>query len=250
MKYCLSSNCSKKMLELADEIYIHSYKTLDEINELLHIYPKKKFLIDYGYKDPDPYIKLGQAYDVTLVISSFTDIPRVAGKIKWFYDFPTDSFLTLHSLIARGASEILLGPTLMHEMKALERIKEQHNILYRANPAQITILNQHNMTAFYANSWVRPEDMGAYQVIDSLQFDMSQPKREAALFQIYKRGNWNGPIKMLIPDFPIAVNNGAIGNLTPRANCRLHCLKGYQCNICKNTINLAKNLGRNVNETN
>ena len=241
MKYSLTAYCSKQALELADEINLH-FKNINEINEIVYAYPNKKFIVGFREETINDILKLAQVYDITIQLFNLDDIPIVKDKIKWFYYFPTQSFTQLNLLINLGAQEIVIGDELIHYCDDLARIKEKYSIEYRINPAVYSTLPYSQAyTEPYLGSWIRPEDLTTYNVIDTLTFwENGDIKREMTLFQVYKRGYWQGPLNMLIKNIPIDTDNYKIKDLTSRANCKLRCLKGYSCNICKNKLKLAE----------
>lgn len=60
-------------------------------------------------------------------------------------------------------------------------------------------------------TWIRPEDIEVYgQYINTFEFISTALSEEAALLEIYQRGNWPGNLDLLLTNLNVQVDNRAL----------------------------------------
>ena len=89
--------------------------------------------------------------------------------------------------------------------------------------------------------WVRPEDVkfyeGAIYVFEFEDFDTLE--KERALFRIYKQGEWNDELKLLITNLDMDIANTFLppdfGEV--RSMCQQKCMRmRYCCDFCQHCV--------------
>ena len=173
-----------------------------------------------------------------IALNSLTDLHYCQQEnIRFYWNFPVNTFYDLQALSELGAEYALIDAPLTHQMDKLASI----NIKIRIVPN----------IAFYAfiprkegvcGSWIRPEDLELYEpYIETIEFEDCDLKKEQALFRIYmEQKHWPGDLKMLISN----LNYAGVNRMIPREFtekrmfCGQKCQYNSKCSLCYRYLNL------------
>ena len=243
MKYCLSSRNEKKYLELVDEIKVQ-YRDKNIIPDLLEDYPEADIILEIfdieTEKDWEKIKRFNILSQGRLIccVSDFglASMCKDAG-IKFYYGYPIKTYYELNAAIEYGVSYIILGPPLFFDM---DYIKTK-NVPIRAIP-NIAYGDGFPRDNGLYGTWIRPEDVDAYEpYIDVFEFEDCDLRKERALFRIYNKKAWSGPLELIITNFRHSgVNRMVLPDLIQhRLNCKQRCQSGGSCRACERTFKLA-----------
>ena len=89
-------------------------------------------------------------------------------------------------------------------------------------------------------AWVRPEDIDIYnQYIDTFEFMSRNLQHERGLFDIYKKGEWNDDLNLLITGLNYHVPNYMIDGsklANIRIKCGQRCEENRPCHQCESYL--------------
>lgn len=242
MKYCIKYNRA------------HSFKYMDEIDELEIRYNKKDVTL------PD---FLDKYSDKTIVISNINNVEDVERmkllygkyphlKLKIHFDdleilnlvrqYGLPFFLsgmvtnwdTFYGVVKLNPTDIYLSNEIAFEMAAAAKIAHDKGIKVRVIPnyGQSAWEIMPDMLKFF----IRPDDIEEYEdYVDIFEIYYEKDFQLSILYEIYTdKRDWSGFLNEIIFNFSKQQLNDA---LIPcfgliRSNCGKKCLKGKNCNIC------------------
>lgn len=245
MKYCLNSRQPQTYLEKADEILV-LYRFHADIIDCIEKYPDKDIILCLVTpKDMEIDWDKIKEYNTMLrghLICALTNADMVEKckeiGTRYYFLFSASSWYELQAMKDLGVCYVYLAPPLTHELNKVKLygvpVRWRPNIAYEKYLPHSDGVN---------GSWIRPEDVEYYgQYVDTFEFEARDTKHEQALFDIYNRGEWAGPLNMLITGLDYDGLNRMINSefSQVRANCRQKCvIPGERCNICWNSLKLA-----------
>ena len=247
MNYCLSNKVAPRYLEEAYEIKIH-YKDRAQIKKLSEKYPKASYLLTVpDTLSPDQWeelqtLNLLTQNKLTIIIPNryfLNDCKKY--NIKFIFGYAISNWFELNSVVKSGVSQVRLAPPLTHDLeKVRARLPKEVAIRAVPNVAYDKFFPRDNGVT---GSWIRPEDTEEYsKYIHIFEFeDCSSVEREQVLFDIYSRGEWAGPLDMLITnlDYP-GVNRMIPPELSQRRiTCGQRCETHSTCHLCYRLLDLA-----------
>lgn len=241
MKFCLSYNQTKEYLQQADEILV-PFKYIDDIFDITHDYLDKVFVLDCTVSQIKPeewqtIEQINRALKDKLKLCLYNDIDIIEAtkrNIKCFFATAIRSYDILHSKVALGVSEIRVAGMVAHDLVSLAQNFPNISIRYSPNYANMPV----GVPALFG-SWVRPEDLDSLPSVEVCEFNITNQRREQALFRIYsKKEQWSGAIELLLED-----GDGSTEHLMNRmflddfqkrrSECRLECLRSSRCRWCE-----------------
>lgn len=243
MKYCLSSRNEKKYLELADEIKVQ-YRDRNIIPDLFEKYPKANVILDIfdietekDWEKIKQFNILGQGRLICCVSDfGFAAMCKEEG-IKFFYGYPIKTYYELNAAIDFGVCYIKVDAPLFFDMPYVA----SKGIPIRAIPNMAYGDGFPRKNGLFG-VWIRPEDVEAYEpYVSVLEFDDCDLRKERALFRIYNKKAWSGPLELLITNFKHSgVNRMVLPDLVQhRLNCKQKCQSGGSCRACERAFKLA-----------
>ena len=244
MKCCLNSHQTNDYLSKADEIKI-TYADRHKLIDYVEKYPDKTMILDMKnyngiieWDDIKRYnIMCRNNFIIALNSLTYLDFCKKE-NIRFYWNFPVNTFYDLQALSKLGAEYALIDAPLTHQMDKLAAI----DIKIRVIPN----------VAFYAfipredgvcGSWIRPEDLELYEsYVETIEFEDCDLKKEQALFRIYmEQKKWPGDLEMLISNLKYpGVNRMIPRELTEkRMVCGQRCQSGSSCRLCYRYLELA-----------
>ena len=170
----------------------------------------------------------------------FHNITPFTFIISYFFiyvkKFPKE-FL-FHGFGASSVCGVYLDAPLFFQMEKVRRFGLP--IFAIANQAIQTALFQREDGV--VGTWIRPEDVSAYEAyVYSIEFSGTL-QQQRALFRVYvDRKEWNGELGLLVYDLNFICSNRMIPPtlVEARKNCGQRCMEGNGCRLCYRTLDLA-----------
>ena len=254
MKYCLTYQSNKdKLMEKADEISIIFNRADTSLIDFLKKYINKRIIIEIDIKDftDDDFALLKALYEkypnFVLKFSGydkkFIELSKEA-HIPYFLSKLVNNWDTFSSLIELGVSDIYVVEELCFELDLCKPLATAANVNLRtfANAAQAGWSTVPDIKKFF----IRPEDVIQYEpYLDILEFITVETRQEEVLYSIYAEDKqWFGPLKEIINDFTLDIDNRFIVPrfAENRIRCGKRCLKGGSCELCETITHLADTL--------
>jgi hypothetical protein len=156
--------------------------------------------------------------------------------LKFFFNHTIKDMETLEKYLQIGVSDVFVGEKLGFMLPAVKALCSDCGVTIRTFPnvAQISIAEPpaRPLTSFY----IRPNDVRHYEkYIDVFEF-WGSLDRQATYLDIYKSGQWIGPMFEYIIGYndPEAPRNECIlpSFAIIRSNCKQECLSGGRCDNC------------------
>lgn len=246
-RFCLSSNCDIKFINQAQEVRLNVNDDILFFAEKLTS-EKKTILLPYPIALPTG-LNLNNIEKVIKhpIVFYLTDINQVGVmqkyNLKWFYDYPIDTFAEYNRLLDLGAYYIRICGELFHAIPYLVEnapegfggLRLAPNIAYYATiPARNGVPGE----------WVRPEDLAAlkpYNLTFEFENVEDNHKKEEALFRVYREGKWQGDINSIITNLNYSADNELIepALIEKRITCGQRCQMGGSCHLCYRYLKIA-----------
>lgn len=253
LRYCVSARQPKSVLKQADEIYVQ-YKDRDIIMDFVEEYPDKTIILDFPVGSENfelanwgMYSEKFENFYIALHNLTYAEAFNKS-NIKWYWPYPITSYYELDGIIAAGASSVVVGMPLTHDMHDL-RSTVPVPIRATANLARPDYLAAANPIIGF---WIRPEDVDMYEgFIDCLDFHSTSLTEEAALLKIYKeKKEWMGNLNFIIHNLNYNVDNRAIEKhfAEHRFDCGQRCLKGSTCHYCERALQFSTLIKKKARE--
>lgn len=250
MKFCLSSQCSEKLLSQADEIKTKHFK---EVKPLLRKFKNAIVIYEVQTSDTDEIFQelkeLMKEYEYSgrLVcccrgLDQLIYFNKFFPTLKAYNGFYVSTYLEARACVDNGAVYLKIGAPLTHDLENVSRLE----VPIRLTP-NIAYEDAVYVDYAFQGSWIRPEDYDTYDKYNVIyEFEDCDKAKETTLFDIYKnKKNWPGPISYLISN----INTEALNRLIPpdlaaeRIRCKQKCLVNGRCHLCESYFILAdKNL--------
>lgn len=261
MKYCADYFSECKKLNEVDEInVIFTPQNTDIVGFIEKYQPKRVNLCISHIKQEEieGQIKLAKAFIEKYPDTKFhlripfskDESPIIVDMIKaaevpfYFSDYATTWDILIGFLLF-GVSDVFVAEDLGFELDNVYDVVHAANAQVRVYPniAQSSYPFCYDMDKFF----IRPDDVKIYEkYVDVFEF-YGDIRKFDVLYEIYKQEHWNGPLREIILNFYIPVDNrdivGIFGEV--RAKCGKRCKKGKPCNICNRMLELAETLKEN-----
>lgn len=247
MKFCLTNDVQKSVLEKADEIKV-SYYYRNKVLDLIEQYPDKTIILD---TDTEGTIEWHLLKELNIMakgnfaVCVYNDVRAKLAKehgIKFYFGFVVTTWYDLNNHVRLGASYVRLGSPLIH---MLDKVVETYpDLKIRAVP-NTAITGHLPKEDGVAGDWIRPEDVEYYsQYIYVMEFEHCKfnPKKEQVYFNIYKDGEWAGDLQDIVPDLNYPGMNRLIppDTMIRRAVCRQQCQEpNNYCKLCYTVLDLS-----------
>ena len=244
MKFCLSSKQAPEYLIKSDEIKI-PYKDKNKIIDFVEKYPEKTIILDLkGYNgliewdDIKRYNKMTHE-NFLIALSNLSDVNKCKSEnIKFYWNFPIDSFYDLQSLKYLGAAYAIIQAPLTHDIEQAANIGIPLRLI--PNIAYYAFIPKKDGVC---GGWVRPEDLELYiPYIAAIEFDDCDIKKEQALYRIYaEQKTWPGDLETIITNLNYPGKNRMLPRemTEKRMSCKQKCQSGNNCKLCYRYLNLA-----------
>lgn len=252
MIFSVSGRQPESILKQTDEIKIR-YNDFNILYDYEIDYPDKRIVISIPKeKDKDvDWLMLAawtEKLNITLALYDITDSDKAnENNIPWFWAYEVTTWPEFESLIALGASQILLGEPLFFDLEEVNIKRANRNILIRkiANVAYNSYLPRANGIK---GAYLRPEDLRVYsRFIDIIEFEPRDLEEERTLLKIYKEEKWNGNLNFLIKNLNYNIDNRGISEqfAERRQTCRQICYRNGHCHNCETEFALVTAIDRN-----
>ena len=254
MRYCLTYQKNKdKLMDKADEISIYFDRTDVSLVDFLKKYINKRIIINIEIRDftNEDFKLLKALYEkypnFALKFSGydkkFIELSKEA-HIPYFLSKLVNNWDAFYGLIELGVSDIYIVEELCFELDLCRPLATAANVKLRtfANVAQAGWSNIPDMKKFF----IRPEDVIQYEpYLDTLELITNEVRQEEVLYSVYAEDKqWYGPLKEIINDFTLDIDNRFIVPrfAENRIRCGKKCLKGGSCELCETIEHLAETL--------
>lgn len=244
MKFCLNSKQTHEYLNKSNEIKV-LYKDRNTIIDFVEKYPNKTIILDLkGYNgliewdDVQRYNKITHE-NFIIALTSLADVKECKKEnIKFYWNFPIDSFYDLQALKNLGASYAIIQAPLTHNIEKAANVGIPLRLI--PNIAYYAFIPREDGVC---GGWVRPEDLELYEpYVAAIEFDDCDIKKEQALYRIYaEQKAWPGDLGMIITN----LNHLGVNRMIPREmtekrmSCGQRCQSGSSCQLCYRYLNLA-----------
>lgn len=251
MKFSVSIRQKMPLLKQADEIFawyndkdgLYNFDgDPDLLNKEYVICIPKDLTNYYGIRAID-WTELKTLASKMILTLCLEDIERDAPKAKeynipFYWAYPVTTYEELNALSAAGVSQVLLGAPLYFDIPTAARLNIPIRLI--ANYCQDSIFSQEQ--SGIRGTFIRPEDLQLYEpYVHMIEFSTNfatideRLNQEEGLFMIYKKGEWNGNLNLLLTNLNVNLDNRAIppefGSV--RLKCNHKCaLPGVHCNFC------------------
>jgi len=167
---------------------------------------------------------------------------------KWFWHYSVDTWYQLEGVLQNNPSEIIIGDLLFFNVEKTYQLCHARGITLRLVPnfafdGYIPRVNGIN------GIYVRPEDLKLYEpYVTMCEFFAKNLSEEHALFEVYKRGVWNGNLNLLITNLNYNIDNRVIPSVfgTYRLNCNHKCSQNNLCHLCYQCFDTVTKLTKKV----
>lgn len=244
--FCLNYYPFEKYLEDAEQLKI-IYNPADRtLQDFLQNYNQKSIVIEGNFKEQD--IQLFKALNEkfsNFKLAIYSTETNILNKVQeynipfFFSDF-VGTIDKMHGLMKYHPTDMYICEQLGFFMDQISKVLHDNNIKVRVLPniCQSSYPDTPSLLKFF----IRPEDIENYtNFVDVFQLVTDQ-KRQAVIYKIYKQGYWSGPIKEIIPNFKDNLDSRFVGRAfgAIRTSCKRRCLyKPQSCDICHRISDLA-----------
>lgn len=234
----------KSVLKQADEIKF-LYKDKDRLIDYIEEFSDKTFIliIPKGVEASDISWELYRTYSEKVnFILALEDLNLYKNcqdnNIKFYWNYPIFTWFELDGIIKLNPCYLFINGALTFN---LQKLKEKTDIPLRCCPNVAYMDSIPRENGIYG-AWIRPEDIEVYkQYVNTFEFMATALSEEAALLEVYQRGNWPGNLNLLLTNLNIQVDNRALpdelGQM--RANCGRRCLISNNCHFCETAMKFA-----------
>lgn len=243
MKFSLSVRQPVDQLQQADEISIR-YNDINVLYDRLEEMPNKEYVV-YIPKGTTPDWQelkaFGDRCRLTIAISDLADAERCKQfRLPFFWAYPIGSYFELKGLFHLGVSQVVLDGPLYFDVANVHK-------MYPGIKIRLFVNLCHSGELPYptgeAGTYVRPEDIHLYEpYVHMCAFDTDTLSKERTLFEVYKKGEWNGNLNLLLHNLNFNVDNRAIpAEFGPaRLQCRQNCMRTGTCHLCETAIKFSR----------
>lgn len=252
MKYALTTKCSKKYLDLADEIIV-PYKEKERLLDYQEQYAEKPVTVQcwtqYNNMIDTKWLKgVATQYPkgFSVGVTSMTDLKNILAEGLPAYFLRTiNNFAALAALQEMGAAYVYLDQPLFSSLDKVQRF--DINVRWVPN---LVDASPGYLQRMAHGTWIRPEDIKLYEemfpnsICEFIGAETAQA--EQALYRIYKSGEWKQDIEFIMPEFKDqGIANWLIDDQVgkQRLTCRQRCEEypnGAGCHSCDLGLQLAK----------
>lgn len=251
MKYCIDFNKNNIPSDI-DEINIQYDKILSlEALTKLNNEQNKRFNICFNEENATlenvkKILDLNNKNFYLKFIKRTPEIDKIKETykdIKLFFDIKANTWSTFIGLVNYRVTDIYITELLGFELDKISKIAKNNNIQIRTFPniAQTSWTDNNDITKF----WIRPEDISIYEpYIDVCEF-YGDINNFNIYYKIYKKDKkWFGNLKEIIIDLQENLDSRFIipEFAQKRTRCGCRCLKGDNCKLCYEIIDLSKSL--------
>lgn len=247
MKICIHSKLPHQILRQALEIRIDATDR-SSLPSLLEQYPQAA-IIQELYNLTDEQINWTELRDLAILypnrlIICTTNIPQLRQalslNIPSYIGYQANSPSEANSLLALGVCYINVGIPLFFQLEGYKNCGTPFRTI-----ANIPYLDNLPHDHGICGQWLRPEDLDSYErrtPIQAIDFFNVPPQKEEALFRIYTKKEWPGPLSDIIEDLNYSAENRLI--LPELAHQRISCnqicaLPNHNCHKCQRMLTLA-----------
>lgn len=256
MRYCLNYNktLKKEIFSKINELIITYQENDMELLGFCQKYKDKRIIVDVQdfdiFKQSNGINKIKGIKEAIPELNITLRIPCLKenfdlckeNNISFFCNRFANNWEVFRGLINEGVSDIYITEELCFSIKQCAEIAHSKNIYIRVFPdiAQSSWFYEKSITKFF----IRPDDLIQYEpYVDILEF-IGHSENQSAICEIYQSQKWAGPLKEIITDFNLDIDNRTIVPrfAQNRLSCQKRCLKGSSCNICETILKLSETL--------
>lgn len=242
IKFSVSARQDPATIKKADEIRV-LYKDYRYVFDLIKKYKDKPIVIkipanviDVDWETLKSYVEMEGNITLALEDLHMMTFAQETGA-KYYWAYPITTWFELRNISSLGVSQVLIGAPLYFN---LPKVKE------KGKPIRIVANNARGGELGAGNNicgpYVRPEDLKTYEpYVDTIEFYADTLESEKQLFDIYKKGEWEGNLFFLIKNLNYNVNNRIIpeefGEF--RLHCDQRCMQHKTCHYCETAFSMA-----------
>lgn len=248
MKFCLDCRLSGQYLKTAHQIKVQP-RDKNYIYELLERYEEQEIILVVNDIPDEEMLQEFKKLDKLSghrVIFAYNFYPRPEWRkgLRWYANYPVESFSEANALITQGSEYIRLGSPLMFMIDKVAQLQVPVRLV--PNQPYLSAVPRENGIC---GQWIRPEDLHLYdeRLTDAVtEFDFCRLTEEEALYRVYSdEQRWPGPLSYLVQN----LNDNALNRLLEpgigltRLNCGHKCQDPTgSCHVCPNSFKLANML--------
>ena len=252
MKYSIRYCRGSRVLDTADELIIkYNMKDVTHLLDFIKTRDEKQRIVvditqtkeEISVKTLSAAASIHKNFAVLLSIKQTNLLPDLdEACISFFFAEGAGDLDTLAGMLNLGVSDVYIINELGFFMDKIKFLCKNVNIRVYPNVAQSsTDLHIDNFKKFY----IRPEDVAFYEeYVDVMEF-FGPLDKQAILYEIYKKGVWNGDLNDLILGLKFHIDNQTFVPYfgKSRTVCNKRCAVG-RCGLCDNIKSLSETLER------
>lgn len=153
-----------------------------------------------------------------------------------FVNFAT-TVAQIAAMVLFGAEEVYLAEDICFMLPRLQLFREIDGIKFRIFPDILQTPRRCASLPQVTNFFIRPEDVDLYEkYVDVIEI-FRKDSRQSVVYEIYKQGQWRGPLSDLIIDFTEEINGSSF--IPDFGRARLGCGRRCamtDCDICTYSV--------------
>jgi hypothetical protein len=250
MKICASHNQYESYKNKLDEIrypinmfnQVLNFLNNPQHNQTIVLEIKDlKFLYENSGVKLTQLLKLYEENEcIKLCFEKVSDIKQISEATeirRYMYRYPVNTWNYAVILCKMGVSDLILGEPLVFDMKTVQQLKNDYDVLIRVCPH----LGQPQYAVGYTNEinhfFILPHHIKLYEnLVDVIEIFEMNILREATLINLYsEKKEYTLPLKLLIENFSKDIPGSFITEdlAKIRMDCRQSCLRPDGiCHIC------------------
>lgn len=253
MKYAITYTKNFRHYDEVDEV-IFPYKGISDEEGLIEIVTntltredqRAIILVDKYEQSIDdliPIIRKLKTVHENMVVSLNLDYQHEwIDKLKeaeipfMFVNFAT-TVTQIAAMVIFGAKEVYLAEDICFRLEKLQLFREIDGIKFRIFPDILQTPRRCSSLPQITNFFIRPEDVDLYEkYVDVIEI-FRKDSRQSVVYEIYKQGQWRGPLSDLIIDFTEEINGSSF--IPDFGRARLGCGRRCamtDCDICTYSV--------------
>ena len=253
MKYAITYTKNFRHYDEVDEV-IFPYKGISDEEGLIEIVTntltredqRAIILVDKYEQSIDdliPIVRKLKSVHENMVVSLNLDYQHEwIDKLKeaeipfMFVNFAT-TVAQIAAMVLFGAKEVYLAEDICFRLERLQLFREIDGIKFRIFPDILQTPRRCANLPQITNFFIRPEDVDLYEkYVDVIEI-FRKDSRQSVVYEIYKQGQWRGPLSDLIIDLTEEINGSSF--IPDFGRARLECGRRCamtDCDICTYSV--------------
>lgn len=239
MRFCVSCRHNKKTRDKAQELKVEARDIAFLDDYICQEEKPHTIVLEYdGEIKWEKLVMYNECLKGNFMLSVRTLGAGLVAKekgIKFYWNNPVVTMYELNSVIAAGASQVILGPPLVFDKAAIEALGVKVRLIPNYS------FNDYIIDDGVCGGWVRPEGLSTWEdIAESCEFISTDLQNERAIFDIYIDRKWPDDLSLLITGLNKKFNAKYITEEFDkhRASCKQRCQRNK--NICQYCYRICK----------